>query len=128
MTIAQALEAVEKAVECNPDNAEMRRKARDLRKLAGVSVSRPEAGKENQVSSNHADAQQPQTPSLEERAPLKVTAHCGCDAGSIVCCCVHEDALAGHDSTCHIQSLHQSCAVIERWHQGSKPSSLRTAS
>ena len=35
----QALEAVEKAVACNPDNAEMKRKARDLRKLAGGGVS-----------------------------------------------------------------------------------------
>ena len=32
------------------------------------------ADKENQVSGNHADAQQSQTPSLEERPPLKVTA------------------------------------------------------
>ena len=80
MRCVQALEAVEKAVACNPDNGEMKRKARDLRKLAGAGISRIKADKENQVSSNHADAQQPQTPSLEERPPLKVTAPCCCDA------------------------------------------------
>ena len=108
----QALEAVEKAVACNPDNAEMKRKARDLRKLAGVGVSRAKADKENQVSSNHADAPQPQTPSLGERPPLKVTAPCNCDAGSIVCCFAHTHALAGRSFTCCVHSLHHSCAVM----------------
>lgn len=106
----QALEAVEKAVACNPDNAEMKRKARDLRKLAGGGVSRAKADKENQVSSNHADAPQPQTPSLEERPPLKVKPP-GCAAGSIVCCFAREYALASRNFTCCMHSLHHSCCA-----------------
>ena len=107
----QALEAVEKAVACNPDNAEMKRKARDLRKLAGGGVSRAKADKENQVSSNHADAPQPLTPSLEERPPLKVKPP-GCAAGSIVCCFAREYALASRNFTCCMHSLHHYCAAL----------------
>ena len=69
----QALEAVEKALACNPSNSEMQRKARDLRRKTGGSrTSLPEADKENHsCRQNNKESEGPSQ--AQDRQPLKVT-------------------------------------------------------
>ena len=78
--LVQALEAVEKALACNPSNTEMQRKARDLRKrTGGGGTSATKADKEND-SSRQAIKTAKALPQAQDRQPLKVSflyrAHC----------------------------------------------------
>ena len=70
--VVQALEAVEKALACNPDNIEMQRKARDLQKKTGVGASQAKAGKENQTSQQQATGESKGSSQTQERQSLKV--------------------------------------------------------
>ncbi len=79
--IAQALEAVEKALACNPSNVEMQRKARDLRKktTGGGSAGLAKADKENESSQQAAKGAEGAS-QAQQRQPLKV-------------CTLHQSAL-----------------------------------
>ena len=70
--VGQALEAVEKALACNPDNIEMQRKARDLRKKMGVGAGQTKAGKENQTSQQQVTGESEGSSQTQERQSLKV--------------------------------------------------------
>ena len=71
LPLMQALEAVGKALACNPDNAETRRKARDLRKLAGGGHCQPTADKENQ-SNSEGNTPMRAASQAQARQPLEV--------------------------------------------------------
>ena len=71
--VAQALEAVEKALACNPSNTEMQRKARDLRKkTGGGGANTTKADKENN-SSRQAAKNAKALSQAQDRQPLKVS-------------------------------------------------------
>lgn len=69
----QALEAVVKALACNPGNTEMQRKAHDLRKrTGGGSASLTKADKENDSRQQFMKSTQAAT-QAQQRQPLKVS-------------------------------------------------------
>ena len=70
--LLQALEAVEQALACNPDNIEMQRKARDLQKKMGMGASQTKAGKENQTSQQQATGESEGSSQTQKPQSLKV--------------------------------------------------------